>query len=65
MAKGCGGKRKRDYEGAIRAALVLSAKRGTPLRPYPCQRCGTWHLTKQPLRGRELAALAAERRGAS
>jgi hypothetical protein len=52
MAKGCRGKRKRTYSEAIAAALRCSRKRGTPLRPYHCDRCGTWHLTKHPLRAR-------------
>lgn len=52
VAKGCGGKRKRSQWEAIAAAVRLSAVRGTPLRPYQCGRCGSWHLTKQPLRGR-------------
>lgn len=34
---------------AIRAALSYSKRRGTPLRVYR-HSCGSWHLTRTPLR---------------
>lgn len=40
-------KPKIDYKGFERArsvALVLTAKFGSPLEPYPCYWCDGWHV---------------------
>lgn len=37
-----------DWDTAAHAALVSSKKRGTALRVYTCEHCGSHHLTKRP-----------------
>jgi hypothetical protein len=41
----CGKVRHPNRRRAIGAAIRLSRRTGTPLRVYPCARCGGFHLT--------------------
>lgn len=43
---GCGKKRYRTYDAALRTLLNASRKRGTPLRIYRCPVQPGWHMTK-------------------